>query len=48
MSTPLAQASMDAEWDRLRNKSVWDEFLVREWFDVAREAQAAGVEVNFG
>ena len=43
-----AQASMKAEWDRLRSKVVWDETNVREWSDVAKEAQDAGVEVNFG
>ena len=43
-----AQASMKAEWDRLRSKVVWDENIVREWSDVAKEAQDAGVEVNFG
>ena len=42
------QASMKAEWDRLRSKVVWDENNVREWSDVAKEAQDAGVEVNFG
>ena len=39
---------MTAEWNRLREKSVWDESQVREWADVAREAQKAGKEVNFG
>ena len=39
---------MKAEWDRLRSKVVWDENIVREWSDVAKEAQDAGVEVNFG
>ena len=43
-----AQASMKAEWDRLRSKVFWDENIVREWYDVAKEAQDAGVEVNFG
>ena len=43
-----AQASMKAEWVRLRSKVVWDENKVREWSDVAKEAQDAGVEVNFG
>ena len=42
-----AQASMKAEWDRLRSKVVWDENNVHEWSDVAKEAQGAGVEVNF-
>ena len=45
--SPGAQASMKAEWDRLRTKVVWDETNVREWSDVAKEAQDAGVEINF-
>ena len=43
-----AQASMKAEWDRLRSKVAWDENIVREWSVVAKEAQDAGIEVNFG
>ena len=43
-----AQAALRAEWDRLRSRGVWDESAVREWPDVAKEAQAAGQEVNFG
>ena len=38
LQSPPAQASMTAEWDRLRNRMVWDEDKVREWSDVAREA----------
>ena len=45
---PGTQASMKAGWDRLRSKVVWDETYVREWSDVAKEAQDARVEVNFG
>ena len=30
LQSPPAQASMKAEWDRLRNKIVWDEDKVRE------------------
>ena len=47
-TTPAAQAAMKAEWDRLRTKRVWDESVVREWDDVAREARQAGVEANLG
>ena len=36
-----AQASMKAEWDRLRSKIAWDGNIVREWSDVAKEAQDA-------
>ena len=39
---------MQGEWDRLRSKVVWDESIVREWSDVAKEAQDAGIEINFG
>eukprot|EP00972_Heterocapsa_arctica_P042232 6226116-Heterocapsa_arctica.AAC.1 len=45
--SPGARASLDVEWKRLRDKSVWDESTVKEWSDVARDAQSAGVEVNF-
>ena len=48
LQNPPAQASMKAEWDRLRNKTVWDEDKVREWSDVAREAQRGNYELNFG
>ena len=46
--SPGAQASMKAEWDRLRSKVVWDENNVHEWSEVAKEVQDAGVETNFG
>ena len=42
-----AHASMKAEWGRLRSKVVWDENIVREWSDLAKEAQDAGIEVYF-
>ena len=48
LESPPARAAMKAEWDRLRNKMVWDEDKVREWSDVAREAQRGNVELNFG
>ena len=48
LQSPPAQASMKAEWDRLRNKMVWDEDKVREWSEVAREAQKGNYEFNFG
>ena len=37
--SPAAQAAMKKEWDRLRAKKVWDESVVRERDDVAREAR---------
>ena len=43
-----ARAALDVEWKRLRDKLVWDEVIVREWSDVAWEAQKAGFEVNLG
>ena len=39
---------MHIEWDRLRMMGTWDEVVVREWADVAREARQAGKEVHFG
>ena len=39
---------MDAEWNRLRNLGTWDEVVVQEWADVAREARQGGKEVHFG
>ena len=48
LQSPPAQASMKAEWDRLRNKMVRDADKVREWSDVAREAQKGNYELNFG
>ena len=39
---------MDAEWDRSRKLGTWDEVVVRERADVAREARQADKEVHFG
>jgi len=39
LSSLLARAAMDAEWDGLRKLGTWDEVVFREWADVAREAQ---------
>eukprot|EP00972_Heterocapsa_arctica_P017480 2582380-Heterocapsa_arctica.AAC.1 len=41
-----ARAALDSEWKRLRDKHVRDETVVREWSDVAWEAQQKGTEVN--
>jgi hypothetical protein len=46
--TPAAQAAMKVEWGRLHTKRVWDERVVREWDDVAREARQVGVEASLG
>ena len=42
LSNPLAQPAMDAEWDRVRKLGTWDEVVVRDCADVAREARDAG------
>ena len=42
------RASLHKKWSRSRKIDTWDEKGVREWSDVAKEAQDAGVEVNFG
>eukprot|EP00972_Heterocapsa_arctica_P074856 11047172-Heterocapsa_arctica.AAC.1 len=47
-SSPGAKAALDSEWTRLHDKSVWDEVIVREWSDVAWEAQQKGTEGNSG
>ena len=39
---------MDKEWNQLREKTVWDETVVREWADVAAEAIRDKKEVHFG
>eukprot|EP00974_Lingulodinium_polyedra_P053542 5145948-Lingulodinium_polyedra.AAC.1 len=39
---------MKSEWKRLWDKSVWDHRGVREWSEVAREAQRKGVTVHSG
>ena len=45
---PAAQKAMDAEWQRLRDKDVWDEDHPREWAEVRREADRKGQEVHMG
>ena len=39
---------MKKEWDRLRDKKVWDETRPREWRDVRREADSRGQTVHMG
>ena len=47
--TPVAKASMQKEWDRLRSKSVWDEEHPREFDDVRADARlGAGYTVHMG
>ena len=43
-----ALAAYDKEWSRLREKKVWDESVVRELSDVAREAREKKTEIHFG
>ena len=45
---PLAQAAMDAEWQRLRDKGVWDEHEAFEWDDIRRQAKKNGETVHMG
>jgi len=53
---PRAQAAVDAEWTKLRNcdegRGTWDESLVREYWDVQKEAKqkldATGIHTHFG
>ena len=39
---------MKEEWDRLKKMGTWDEIVVREWRDVAKEARQNDTEVHFG
>ncbi|MCP4364474.1 MAG: hypothetical protein GY800_04175, partial [Planctomycetes bacterium] len=48
MGNPKAQLSMQAEWDRLIENGLWCLKSVREWDEVAKEARATGVNVQFG
>ena len=38
-STPGAAQAMGHEWNRLRNKNVWDENKPRDWADVRQGAR---------
>eukprot|EP00974_Lingulodinium_polyedra_P062331 6018101-Lingulodinium_polyedra.AAC.1 len=42
-NSPQAVEAMKIEWERLWDKNVWDNGGVREWSEVAREAQRKGV-----
>ena len=42
------QNSVKAEYDGLRDRTVWGEHLVKEYDDVISEAQKKGEEVHFG
>ena len=47
---PLARAALQKEWDRLKERKVWDvdPKAVREWRDVAAEARANKEEAHMG
>ena len=45
---PEAQAAVMKEWNRLKEKKVWLEHLVREWPDVAKEARIGGTTAHVG
>ena len=53
---PRAQAAVDTEWQKLREaddgRGTWDETVVREYWDVQREAKEklarTGVHTHFG
>ena len=45
---PEALEAEESEWARLRSRTVWDINSVREWKDVAREAQQMGEEIHMG
>ena len=43
-----AEKAMNAEWDRLIDKKVWDYSKVRDWGEVASTARQNGTIVNLG
>ena len=45
-STPAAAQPMDHEWNRRRNKCVWEENDPRDWADVRHEARLGGFDVH--
>ena len=53
-ATPAAQAAMDTEYNRLRNKKhlhkpgCWDEDLVEEMASVKHRARSANITMRFG
>ena len=47
-TNPKAQAALKKEWDRLRAIKCWDESVVREWTDVAREAKQSQSKAHIG
>ena len=47
-SNPLAMKAVQAEWDTLRNKQVWDEPVVKLWSQVCEEAREKGTYIHIG
>ena len=43
-----ARDSIDKEWQRLRDKHVWDDNDPVEWDTVRRQAEKDGTEVHLG
>ena len=41
-----AEKAEQREWNRLRDRKVWDESVIRDWFDVQREYQNKGQKVH--
>ena len=48
LAKPAALLAMNHEWNRLRNKTVWDEDYPRDWYEVRREARDQGFDVHLG
>ena len=47
-SNPKAKAAMDKEWNRLKEKNVWNIEVVRDMSAVAAEAKTNKKEIQFG
>ena len=47
-ASPKALEAMQKEWDRLRDKSVWNETEPREWDEVRKAAITGQYEVHMG
>eukprot|EP00975_Prorocentrum_lima_P028004 5887104-Prorocentrum_lima.AAC.1 len=45
---PKAKAALDKEWERLKSINTWDESIVKEWKDVAREARTKSEGAHVG
>ena len=47
-SNPKAVEVMKTDWQRFWDKNVWGHDRVREWAEVARDAQGEGETIHFG